>query len=54
MRVVQLRRTWPRFRTTPRFDVASDSVHGWLGRTVFLCTAGRYSDHVRLDIFAIS
>ena len=42
------------FRTTPRFDVASDSVHGWLGRTVFLCTAGRYSDHVRLDIFAIS
>ena len=42
------------FRTTPRFDVASDSVHGWLGRAVFLCTAGRYSDHVRLDIFAIS
>ncbi|MDV5824972.1 DUF3237 domain-containing protein [Sphingobium naphthae] len=42
------------FRTTPRFDVESDSVHGWLGRTVFLCTAGRYSDHVRLDIFAIS
>jgi len=41
------------FRTTPRFDVASDSPHAWLGRTVFLCTAARYKDHVALDIFAI-
>lgn len=41
------------FRTTPRFEVASDSPHGWLGRTVFLCTAARYKDHVRLDIFDV-
>ena len=41
------------FRTTPRFDVAQDSVHGWLGHTIFLCTAARYRDHVRLDIFAV-
>lgn len=41
------------FRTTPRFDVASDGPHAWLGRTVFLCTAARYSDHVALDIFAV-
>ncbi|MEC3947993.1 DUF3237 domain-containing protein [Sphingobium sp. HWE2-09] len=41
------------FRTTPRFEVASDSPHAWLGRTVFLCTAARYKDHVALDIFAV-
>ena len=41
------------FRTTPRFEVASDGPHAWLGRTVFLCTAARYRDHVRLDIFAV-
>lgn len=41
------------FRTTPRFEVAQDSPHGWLGRTIFLCTAARYRDHVRLDIFAV-
>jgi hypothetical protein len=41
------------FRTTPRFEVAGDSPHGWLGRTVFLCTAARYKDHVALDIFAV-
>jgi hypothetical protein len=41
------------FRTTPRFDVASDGPHAWLGRTVFLCTAARYGDHVALDIFAV-
>lgn len=41
------------FRTTPRFEVARDSPHAWLGRTVFLCTAARYRDHVALDIFAV-
>lgn len=41
------------FRTAPRFEVAGDSPHGWLGRTVFLCTAARYKDHVALDIFAV-
>ncbi|QGP81093.1 DUF3237 domain-containing protein [Sphingobium sp. CAP-1] len=41
------------FRTTPRFDVASDGPHAWLGRAIFLCTAARYKDHVRLDIFEV-
>jgi len=41
------------FRTTPRFEVTADSPHAWLGRTVFLCTAARYKDHVALDIFAV-
>lgn len=41
------------FRATPRFDVAADSAHGWLGRTVFLCTGARHRDHVALDIFAV-
>lgn len=41
------------FRTTPRFEVAQDSPHTWLSRTIFLCTAARYRDHVRLDIFAV-
>lgn len=41
------------FRTTPRFEVTGDGPHGWLGRTVFLCTAARYRDHVALDIFAV-
>lgn len=41
------------FRTTPRFEVAGDGPHAWLGRTVFLCTAARYKDHVALDIFAV-
>lgn len=41
------------FRTTPRFEVASESPHAWLGRTVFLCSAARYKDHVRLDIFEV-
>lgn len=41
------------FRTTPRFEVASDSPHAWLGETVFICTAARYRDHVRLDFFAV-
>lgn len=42
------------FRTAPRFEVAGDSPHGWLGRTLFLGTAARYQDHVGLDIFAVS
>ncbi len=41
------------FRTTPRFEVAQDGPHAWLGRTIFLCTAARYRDHVRLDIFSV-
>lgn len=42
------------FRATPRFEVASEGPHAWLGRTVFVCTGGRYRDHVRLDLFAVS
>jgi hypothetical protein len=41
------------FRTTPRFEVAAHSAHGWLGRTVMLCTAARRSDRVLLDFFAV-
>ncbi|WP_242496159.1 DUF3237 domain-containing protein [Sphingobium cupriresistens] len=41
------------FRTTPRFEVAGDGPHAWLGRTVFLCAAARFKDHVALDIFAV-
>lgn len=41
------------FRTTPQFDVAAQGPHGWLGRSVFVCTAARYHDHVRLDIFEV-
>lgn len=41
------------FRTTPRFEVASDGPHAWLGQTIFLCTAARFADHVALDIFAV-
>lgn len=41
------------FRTTPRFEVAGDGPHAWLGRTIFLCTAARFKDHVALDIFAV-
>lgn len=42
------------FRTSPRFEVAGDSPHAWLGHTLFVCTAARYREHVRLDIFAVS
>ncbi|MFD2431116.1 DUF3237 domain-containing protein [Sphingobium scionense] len=42
------------FRTTPRFDVAADSRHGWMARTIFLCSAARYRDHVRLDVFSVA
>ena len=41
------------FRTTPRFDVAADSRYGWMTRAIFLCSAARYSDHVRLDDFCV-
>jgi len=41
------------FRTAPRFEVAGDSPHGWLGRTIFIGTAARHRDHVRLEIFAL-
>lgn len=41
------------FRTTPRFEVASDSAHAWLGASIFVCTAARYRDHVRLSIFEV-
>ena len=41
------------FRTTPRFDVATDSAHAWLGRTVMLCSAERRSSEVLLDFFAV-
>ena len=42
------------FRATPRFDVADDSPHAWLGKTIFVCTAARYLDHVRLEIFELT
>lgn len=42
------------FRTAPRFEVSGDSPHGWMGRTLFLCTAARFRDHVRLDVFAVN
>lgn len=42
------------FRTTPRFEVAADSPHAWLGRTAFVSTAARHRDHVRLDVFAVT
>jgi hypothetical protein len=41
------------FRTTPRFEVASDSRHAWLAASVFVCTAARYRDHVRLSVFEV-
>lgn len=41
------------FRTTPRFTVAADSAHGWLGRSVFVANAERYGDRVVLDVFAV-
>ena len=41
------------FRTAPRFDVAADSAHAWLGRTVMLCSAERRSSEVLLDFFAV-
>jgi len=41
------------FRTAPRFEVAGDGPHAWLGKTIFLCSAARYKDHVRLDIFEV-
>ena len=41
------------FRTTPRFEVAANSAHAWLGRTVLLCAAARRSDVVLLDFFAV-
>jgi hypothetical protein len=41
------------FRTAPRFELASDSRHAWLGASVFVCTAARYRDHVRLSVFEV-
>lgn len=41
------------FRTRPRFELASDSLHAWLANTVFVCNAGRNADRVILDFFAV-
>ena len=41
------------FRTTPRFETASASPYAWLMRSVFVCSAGRYADHVELDIYEV-
>ncbi|GAA0299130.1 DUF3237 domain-containing protein [Sphingomonas oligophenolica] len=41
------------FRTTPRFDVAAGSRYAWLGESVFVCSAARFSDRVMLRFFAV-
>jgi hypothetical protein len=41
------------FRTTPRFEVAADSPHGWLAKTIFVANAARYRDHVEVTVFAV-
>jgi hypothetical protein len=40
------------FRAAGRFDVAA-GPHAWLGDSIFLCTGGRYRDHVRLQFFEV-
>ena len=42
------------FRTTPRFEVAADSRHAWLGESVFVCSAARFPDRVILRFFAVA
>ena len=41
------------FRTAPRFEVADDSPHAWLGRHVFLCTAARFATRVVIDYYRV-
>ncbi len=41
------------FRTAPRLTVSENSPHAWLGKTVFTCTAARYSEDVILDYYAV-
>ena len=41
------------FRTTPRFEVAADSRHAWLGESVFVCSAARFPDRVLLRFFTV-
>ena len=41
------------FRTTPRFEVAADSRHAWLGESVFVCSAARLPDRVLLRFFTV-
>ena len=41
------------FRTTPRFEVADASVHAWLGRHAFVCTAARFATRVVLDYYRV-
>ena len=36
------------FRTTPRFEAPDDSDHAWLNRSVFVCSAARFSERVML------
>jgi hypothetical protein len=40
------------FRTAARFEVAA-GPHQWLGDSIFLCSAGRYRDHVLLQFFEV-
>jgi hypothetical protein len=40
------------FRAAGRFEVAA-GPHQWLGSSIFLCTGGRYRDHVRLQFFEV-
>jgi hypothetical protein len=41
------------FRTTPRFETASDGPHAWLNGSIFVCTAARFADRVELDVYAL-
>ena len=41
------------FRTAPRFEVAADSAHAWLAKTIFVATAERQQELVLIDVFAV-
>ncbi|MEO9133237.1 MAG: DUF3237 domain-containing protein [Sphingomonas sp.] len=41
------------FRTTPRFEAPDESRHAWLNQSVFVCSAGRFSDRVSLRFFIV-
>jgi hypothetical protein len=40
------------FRTFARFEVAA-GPHQWLADSIFLCTGGRFKDHVLLQFFEV-
>ncbi|MDB5670170.1 MAG: hypothetical protein JWO25_1129 [Alphaproteobacteria bacterium] len=41
------------FRTTPRFEAASDGPHAWLTKSLFVCSAARFAERVELDVFEL-